>query len=217
MEESSSKPTKSRSVRFADPPPEEEEVHIINTSTTPATPSHGLVKIDYKDPKDRISVEKTLPPSSIAHPNCQDILRRVAVVMQQHCTKCEARFARATPETLETGLYHHSKISLFSETNFVSPQYCYHFIRTSVVMIGIGNIAIRKVLKKYTVPTVNEIYVFIRDLFVKANLSAECSIVCLIYCERLMEQAHVPLMAETWKPCLLCGLLLASKVWQDMR
>lgn len=36
--------------------------------------------------------------------------------------------------------------------------------------------------------------------------------VCLIYVERLMESAHVPLLASTWKPILLCGLLLASKV-----
>lgn len=41
--------------------------------------------------------------------------------------------------------------------------------------------------------------------------------VCLIYVERLMENANVPLIATTWRPCLLCGLLLASKVWQDLR
>jgi hypothetical protein len=194
----------------------EDEVHIVNTSNTPGGASRQA-SILYKNPKDRISVDKALPPSSIAHPNCQDILRRVSVVMHQHCTKCEARFAKATPETLETGMYHYSKISLFSENSFVSPQYCYHFVRTPLVLLGVGNIAIRKITRKYTTPTVHEIYVFIRDLFVKANLSAECSIVCLIYCERLMETAHVPLVAETWKPCLLCGLLLASKVWQDLR
>lgn len=61
-------------------------------------------------------------------------------------------------------------------------------------------------------PTVDEIYEFIKTLFNKAQLSSECSLVCLIYVERLMETAHVPLLASTWKPVLLCGLLLASKV-----
>ena len=32
-----------------------------------------------------------------------------------------------------------------------------------------------------------------------------------------MEIARVPLVAKNWRPCLLCGLLLASKVWQDLR
>ena len=39
--------------------------------------------------------------------------------------------------------------------------------------------------------------------------------VCLIYVERLMEKAHVPFDDRTWRPVLLCSMLLASKVWQD--
>lgn len=46
------------------------------------------------------------------------------------------------------------------------------------------------------------------DFFLFVGLSQ----VCLIYVERLMETAHVPLLAGNWKPVLLCGLLLASKV-----
>jgi Cyclin, N-terminal domain len=61
-------------------------------------------------------------------------------------------------------------------------------------------------------PSVDAIYEFIRTLFNKACLSSECSLVCLIYVERLMEAASVPLLASTWKPVVLCGLLLASKV-----
>ncbi|CAN0488955.1 unnamed protein product, partial [Phaeothamnion confervicola] len=61
-------------------------------------------------------------------------------------------------------------------------------------------------------PKVDTIYEFIRTLFNKACLSSECSIVCLIYVERLMEVASVPLLRTTWRPILLCGLLLASKV-----
>jgi hypothetical protein len=202
-----------KSVKFS----EEEEVHIINTSAVPATPSvNDINKVQYRNPEQRVNIEKSLPPSSIAQPNYEDILRRVSVVIHQHALKCEARFAKATPEVMETGLFHLSKMKMFSEDNFVSPQYSYYFVRSSINHLGFCY-TIRKIHQKYTLPTVNEIYVFIRDLFVKAHLSAECSIVCLIYCERLMETAHVPIMGETWRPCLLCGLLLASKVWQDLR
>jgi hypothetical protein len=31
-----------------------------------------------------------------------------------------------------------------------------------------------------------------------------------------METSRVPLLANTWRPIFLCGLLLASKVWQDL-
>ena len=30
-----------------------------------------------------------------------------------------------------------------------------------------------------------------------------------------MEKARVPVLATTWRPIFMCGLLLASKVWQD--
>ena len=53
-------------------------------------------------------------------------------------------------------------------------------------------------------------------IFSKLHLSAECSVVSLIYIERLMEKSGVELLADNWRPILLCGLLLASKVWQDV-
>lgn len=71
---------------------------------------------------------------------------------------------------------------------------------------------LREVRSPPKAPTVDEIYEFIKTLFNKAQLSSECSLVCLIYVERLMETARVPLLPGTWKPVLLCGLLLASKV-----
>ena len=62
-----------------------------------------------------------------------------------------------------------------------------------------------------------DIYDFMSALFLKAHLSSECSVVCLIYVERLMEKAHVPFDDRTWRPVLLCSMLLASKVWQGLR
>jgi hypothetical protein len=109
------------------------------------------------------------------------------------------------------------KANLFDQKRFVSPQYRYIFagggMRTGLPMAGY---ALSEEHAEPRTPTVDEILSFMRTLFNKACLSSECSLVCLIYVERLMEIARVPLLASTWKPITLCGLLLASKVWQDL-
>ncbi len=163
-----------------------------------------------------------------------DILRRVSIVIHQHIQRCEQRLSVATPETFEKGLFRASQMEKFSEELFTSPQYVYHFVRAPLSRLGFLY-GIRKLSKQYSSPSLSEVHTFLSDLFVKAQLSAECSIgiplshsfgtlqltvsvvtVCLIYVERLMESANVPIVGKTWRPCLLCGLLLASKVWQDL-
>ena len=75
---------------------------ISTESNVPSTPSlRTLSSVAYKNPKGRVLLERSLPPSSITQPNYEDILRRVSLVIHQHCVKCEARLAKITPETLE--------------------------------------------------------------------------------------------------------------------
>ena len=44
----------------------------------------------------------------------------------------------------------------------------------------------QKLKRTFLAPTVEEIYKFCKHLFTKAQLSSECTIVCLVYVERLM-------------------------------
>ena len=205
-----------KNVRFS----ETKEVNVDSESTEVFTMSceaytPKIKTVEYKDPSLRPS-EAVAPPSSIVRPNYDDLLRRVSVVINQHIRKCEAKLASTTAEQSEKGLFHASKIPMFSEENFISPQFVYSFVRLPITRTGLCY-GLRKLHRECVVPQPNEVYTFLRNLFVKAQLSPECSIVCLIYVERLMENAKVPLVAVTWRPCLLCGLLLASKVWQDLR
>ncbi|KAJ1415834.1 hypothetical protein B484DRAFT_352358 [Ochromonadaceae sp. CCMP2298] len=188
----------------------------FNTSKVALTPSVNRLAPAYRVPEERSSQALCVaPPSTISRPNFEDILRRVSIVIHQHIQKCEARFALSTPETKETGMFHQSQLDKFCEENFITPEYVYHFVRTPVSRMGFLY-GIHKVNNVAHTPTVQDIHVFLSDLFVKALLSAECSIVCLIYVERLMENAFVPVLSRSWRPILLCGLLLASKVWQDL-
>lgn len=104
---------------------------------------------------------------------------------------------------------------LFHESLFVKPRWRYTFVRAPRGM-GVSSYKMEKVEPKYPIPTVNAIYKFARHLFIKAQLSAECSIVCLVYVERLMKKGGLLLLSTNWRPVLLCGLLLASKLWQDL-
>ena len=196
------------------------EAPALSTSATATTFKTDnftpkISRVSYKNPEERPTEALAPQQGSLSKPNYEDILRRVSVVIHQHIQKCEERLNKMTPETSETGMFHLSKMLAFSEDNFVSPQYVYHFVRAPISRLGFLY-GIRKLQKQYIVPSLNEVHTFLIDLFVKAQLSAECSIVCLIYVERLMENANVPLVTTTWRPCLLCGLLLASKVWQDL-
>jgi hypothetical protein len=100
---------------------------------------------------------------------------------------------------------------VFDEEHFVSPQYKYSFVRVPM-MHPLTYYRMEKLNCKTHIPSVEEIFRFCKNLFNRAQLSAECTIVCLIYIERLMERAHIPLLGSSWKPIVLCGLLLASKV-----
>jgi hypothetical protein len=178
------------------------------------TPKIRKKELKYVDAKDR-SESLLADSGTLSKPNYEDILNRVSIVVSQHIEKCEARLKRANSDTMETGLFHTSQMEKFNEVNFTESQYVYHFVRAPICRMGFLY-GIREVKQEYTVPRLEEVHTFLSDLFHKAQLSAECSIVCLIYVERLMEMANVPLLKTTWKTVMLCGMLLASKVWQDL-
>ena len=139
------------------------------STVTDFTPGVEVEKMTYHRPEDRASVALNVG-GSISRPNYDDILRRVSVVILQHIEKCERRFAEMTPETEETGLFHSSKMEEFSEENFISPQYVYHFVRAPITRLGFCY-GIRKHVNNYTKPTLNEVHTFLSDLFFKAQLS----------------------------------------------
>lgn len=186
-----------------------------------ATPriSRGDKTPSFRGVHAREPVAESVAPqqSSLSRPNFEDTLRRVAAVVHRHIEVCERRRAKAAqraPETLDTGEFRDSAMELFGEHNYCSPQYKMRFVRLPLGRPG-AVYAMQKVEQTYARPSSKDIYTFISVLFNRAHLSSECSIVCLIYVERLMEKGNVPLTAQTWRPVLMCALLLAHKVWQD--
>lgn len=194
----------------------EKKVGVFRPTGDAYTPRMGTRPIKYKPAQERESVDKmSSTMGTIQRPNFRDALRRVAIILHQHIVKIEHRFETGVRGVDDTGLFKSSRRDEFSEDKFATPRYKCSMVRVPMACPGVVY-SMRKIRVDYRTPSTDEIYDFAHQLFKKVQLSSECSIVCLIYVEKLMEVAKVPLVASTWRPIFMCGLLLASKVWQDL-
>ena len=194
----------------------EKKIGVFRPSCDAYTPRMANRPIKYKPAQERTSVEKmSTTMGTIQRPNFRDALRRVAIILHQHIVKIEQRFETGVRGADDTGLFKASMREMFKEDLFVTPTYRCCMVRVPMARPGVVY-SMRKIRNVYNTPTTDEIYDFAHQLFKKVQLSSECSIVCLIYVEKLMEVAKVPLLSDTWRPIFMCGLLLASKVWQDL-
>ena len=69
--------------------------------------------------------------------------------------------------------------------------------------------------KEINLPSPDSIFRFMRTIFEKLQLSSECSIISLIYVERLLETG-IYFYNKNWRPIVLTSILVASKVWDDL-
>jgi hypothetical protein len=188
---------------------------IFRPSSDAYTPRVEKKNFKFKPAEMRTPIQKSQNMGTLSRPNFRDALKRVAMIVKQHIVKIEQRFDGSRSSGASDGLFRASMMDAFSEDNFATPKYKCTMVRLPMARPGMV-FGLRKVKTNYAIPTEEEIYEFGHQLFHSVQLSSECSIVCLIYMERLMEVAKVPLVARTWRTIFMCGLLLASKVWQDL-
>lgn len=173
---------------------------------SPAVPR----KMTYRTPINRLSTRRyealSSSAGSVTKPDHDDCLRRTSVVVQKHIATCEARRGRNQFRAEASRVFH--------EKNYASPRYKVTTYRLPLTWMGF-QYTMHRADEHYEPPSTDDVYDFLSTLFVRAHLSSECSVVCLIYVERLMDKGKVSLLANTWRPILLCSMLLASKVWQD--
>ena len=65
-------------------------------------------------------------------------------------------------------------------------------------------------------PSVSDIFRFLRSIIDRMQLATECIVICLIYIEKLMHTSKVELRNCNWRPLLFTSVLLASKFWEDI-
>ena len=206
------KKDKKKKVTIESKTKEVRHIELFRPSCDAYTPRMERKHIKYKPAEERASMETmSTTMGTIQKPNFRDALRRVAMIIQQHIVKIEQRFESGAAHL---NLFTKAMRDEFAEENFVTPRYKYSMVNLPMGRAGVVY-GMRKIRTEYKIPSADDIFEFGHKLFHKVQLSSECSIICLIYVERIMEVAKVPVMAKTWRPIFMCGLLLASKVWQD--
>ena len=65
-------------------------------------------------------------------------------------------------------------------------------------------------------PSPSAVADFMLNIFVRAQCSADCAIVCLIYIERLIVRTRLTMTPRNWRSLVATGMLLAGKVWDDL-
>ena len=103
----------------------------------------------------------------------------------------------------------------FDAARFATAEWRYTFLLGAPMLSPLITYALSRKVERPEPPTVQTINRFLRHIFAQARLNPECSIICLIYVERLMQKTSLSLLYSNWKPVMLCGVLLASKVWDD--
>ncbi|KAG5179306.1 hypothetical protein JKP88DRAFT_349989 [Tribonema minus] len=62
---------------------------------------------------------------------------------------------------------------------------------------------------------IDDIYAFVHRIYSMAQFSPECCIISLVYINRIISTAQLPLHSANWRPLVLASLILAQKVWDD--
>ena len=65
------------------------------------------------------------------------------------------------------------------------------------------------------IPDEDEIYNISKNIIIRSKMEKECSIICLIYIERLKNLTGISPSERNWKRLLFFCLILSSKIWDD--
>jgi hypothetical protein len=64
-------------------------------------------------------------------------------------------------------------------------------------------------------PSETDIYNFCKNIIFRSKMEKECSIICLIYIERMIQKSGLYINEKNWKKLTLISLIISSKVWDD--
>jgi len=109
----------------------------------------------------------------------------------------------------------HEQETAFDLDNFLQKEYNVHIIpRFGTVGPTLFKQRVKK--SQSTIPKLEYIKKFLTLIFTRLKLNTECSIIALIYVDRLSNTRDVPLTTRNWQTILIASILSASKIWDDL-
>jgi hypothetical protein len=135
--------------------------------------------------------------STITRPDIDEVIFCVAVVIHDRIVQGEQMSPGAA-----------NLFPFFSEEN--NPLYLDPRERANQEQRGEGSKRTKR-----EVPAEETIFHTLHSVYSCARFPSECLIISLVYIERLIAVAGVPILCTSWRPILLAALILAQKVWDD--
>lgn len=106
---------------------------------------------------------------------------------------------------------------LFYEADYLRPRWLNQTVHPPFQVFPVFTFSQIFLERKLRIPSVREIFDFIKPVFEKLTVQKECLLMMLIYIDRLTANYDVKLRMENWRPLLYIALLLASKIIEDRR
>ena len=128
----------------------------------------------------------------MSSPNPNNMIRAVATILYTQLNEDMNLGKHISPK---------SDLYFFSEDKYIeeSPQY----------------FDIKRIENIKKMPSIDDIFGFIKALFNCVQFSSECCIIMLIYINRIIALTGLSLQTTNWRPVVFVALMISQKIWDD--
>jgi len=142
---------------------------------------------------------------TMAAPDKESTIKVVCCVVRAHMLSAAARDDAHQVDNVPP------EFSVFIDRDYVRPQ---RNRRPSFVRPFGGSAEVEEV----EVPKLDTLVKFFRHVYLTAQMEVECIIMSLIYVEKLLKvtKGRLQIRHFNWKSVLFAGMIMASKVWDDL-
>ncbi|OMJ65789.1 hypothetical protein SteCoe_37618 [Stentor coeruleus] len=186
-----------------------QEIKTKNEESKEKIGMEPLPQIDIRRKEVGVSYDSSKLRSTLSHLDIEEMCRCLAKAVKKHIS--HAMKVNKSRESLTAGIS--SIPPLFGLT-------CEESLDKGVKVPGVLLEMFRQEFDdpqafSGRAPSEIDIYNFCKNIIFRSKMEKECSIICLIYIERMIQKSGLYINEKNWKKLTLISLIIASKVWDD--